>query len=262
MVFRRGHQFPASPLAAAVPLDGSDTVPGLRQLERTVPAEAQRAAFHRSRRYGGPHLEQLTTDHLTAAPKPWKEFFEGASGWSGAYVVPASWFDLWDRAEENIVRFLPNYLRVLMVCLACVLYMTPLAAVGLVLMFLIWDYMRTYTAARHIDEQSWEYRAIYIAANLTMWVVALKSRGMLVISRGAFLAAAVIFLHSAGKVAPSELRTPRSLFARRPRRPDGGDWLANLCALSGVTQAVGWLEWKARALRSDAADWLTRLRQR
>jgi hypothetical protein len=106
MVFRRGHQFPASPLAAAVPLDGSDTVPGLRQLERTVPAEAQRAAFHRSRRYGGPHLEQLTTDHLTAAPKPWKEFFEGASGWSGAYVVPASWFDLWDRAEENIVRFL------------------------------------------------------------------------------------------------------------------------------------------------------------
>jgi hypothetical protein len=180
--------------------------------------------------------------------------------------------------------------------------MTPLAAVGLVLMFLIWDYMRTYTAARHIDEQvppclrpdtshsacvsverrqalccalrheglspsslcvqSWEYRAIYIAANLTMWVVALKSRGMLVISRGAFLAAAVIFLHSAGKVAPSELRTPRSLFARRPRHPDGGDWLANLCALSGVTQAVGWLEWKARALRSDAADWLTRLRQR
>lgn len=31
--------------------------------------------------------------------------------------------------------------------------MTPLAAVGLLLMFLIWDYMRTYTAARHIDQE-------------------------------------------------------------------------------------------------------------
>lgn len=102
MVFRRGHQLAASPLAAAVPLDGSETVPGLRQLERTLPA----AEFARCRRYRGPHLDQLTVDHLTAAPRPWREFFEGQAGWGGAYSVPPSWATLWDRAEENLVRFL------------------------------------------------------------------------------------------------------------------------------------------------------------
>lgn len=106
VLFRRGHEMPASPLLSAVPLDGTDTVVGLRVLEQTVPALAQRQSFSETRRYRGPYLEHLTTDHITAPPKPWKEFFEGQDGWKGAYNVPQDWHRLFDRAEENLMRFL------------------------------------------------------------------------------------------------------------------------------------------------------------
>uniref|UniRef100_A0A061SNT6 Uncharacterized protein n=1 Tax=Tetraselmis sp. GSL018 TaxID=582737 RepID=A0A061SNT6_9CHLO len=106
VLFGRAYELRATPLSSAVPLEGTDTIPGLRILEQTVPASFQRNCFERVRRYRGPYLQQLTTDHLKAEPKPWRTFFEGTEGWSGSYCIPSDWFSLTDRAEENVVLFL------------------------------------------------------------------------------------------------------------------------------------------------------------
>jgi len=259
----------ASPLSAAVPLEGTDTVLGLRALEQSVPAAAARQSFAQRRRYRGPYLEHVTLEQCRAPPKPWRELLERpGGGWRGAYSVPPDWDTVFDRAEENLVLFLPNYLRVIAACFICVMYMAPLAVVGLVLMFLIWDYMRTYTAQRHLGEESWEYKAIYFGAHIAMWVVALKSRGMLVLTKGGLLAALVVGLHASGKVAPCESRHPlrpgglARLFSRggaaasSQAPPTGG--LANLARLLGLPAAWAWLEDQWWLLTSTARDAFSR----
>jgi hypothetical protein len=81
-----------SPLAPGVPLEGTDTVEGLRQLERLRAAsllnngnrnatgaggQAAPPVQHRRRRYQrykGPFLEQLSVDDLKKYPRPWSQF--------------------------------------------------------------------------------------------------------------------------------------------------------------------------------------------
>lgn len=105
-----------SPLAPAVPLEGSDTVQGLSTLERLRRAEllpdagearhgggnggggGWRRAYQR---YRGPYLEQLTGADLQAAPKGWALFWHGGERGSAAdaYSLPASLAVLRERAE-------------------------------------------------------------------------------------------------------------------------------------------------------------------
>jgi len=124
----------------------------------------------------------------------------------------------------------------------------------LALMFLIWDFARTYTERRQLDDESWEYKAVHVGAQVAMWAVALKSRGVVVLSKGALAAAALIAAHASLKVAPSERRRGRAglarLFARghhEPPRPQ--DSLRNLCSLLGVDRAWSWLAWQWAELR-------------
>jgi hypothetical protein len=89
----RGWTLTRSPLAPSVPLDGTETVEGLRSLERLHLAALlndqqaalgtsygrrnSRAAQSRRRRYQrfkGPFVEQLTLDDLRRDPRPWQEF--------------------------------------------------------------------------------------------------------------------------------------------------------------------------------------------
>jgi len=81
-----------SPLAPGVPLEGTETVDGLRQLERlraasllnngnrnaggaggqaAAPAQNRRRRYQR---YKGPFLEQLSVDDLKKNPRPWSQF--------------------------------------------------------------------------------------------------------------------------------------------------------------------------------------------
>jgi hypothetical protein len=84
-----------NPLAPGVPLEGTDTVEGLRNLERlraasllnnangnangaggagrpaAPPAQNRRRRYQR---YKGPFLEQLSVDDLKKDPRPWAQF--------------------------------------------------------------------------------------------------------------------------------------------------------------------------------------------
>lgn len=105
-----------SPLAAAVPLEGSDTVPGLRTLERLrssnlldtgssarsrgaqAPRPSRRSNYQR---FKGPFIEQMSTDDLQKTPKPWKQFLgDGNQGFN----LPASVDVLSERTEVRTRR--------------------------------------------------------------------------------------------------------------------------------------------------------------
>jgi hypothetical protein len=109
MAWFSGHALSRSPLSPSVPLDGTDTVRGLRALERLslVGGEkAQSGVAHRHtpvidtgrrhyKRYKGPFLEQLTLEDVQATPKPWGTFMGGPT----AYSLPASMTVLQERLE-------------------------------------------------------------------------------------------------------------------------------------------------------------------
>ncbi|PRW61143.1 Prenylated rab acceptor PRA1 isoform A [Chlorella sorokiniana] len=143
-----------SPLSSGVPLEGSDTVQGLRNLERMRLAEllqeptsvtfaSGRAGTsstatngggwrRRFQRYRGPFIEQLAVEDLKADPKPWAVFWRGSESgrWAAAYNLPASLDVLHERTEENFVSFLPNYLRLAAAVLLATFYLRPQALLG------------------------------------------------------------------------------------------------------------------------------------
>lgn len=112
-----------SPLAPSVPLEGSETVQGLRTLERLRSAsllereranssrgaaavEASQNRRRRYQRFKGPFLEQMTTDDFKKAPHPWKQFVGlGDEGLMlKGYNVPASVDILCERIEVRLIR--------------------------------------------------------------------------------------------------------------------------------------------------------------
>ena len=106
-----------SPMAPGVPLEGSDTVQGLRTLERLRRFELLQApegpggggggggsggGWRRAfLRYKGPFVEQLTADDLQQAPKSWRLFWRGTEHGQAAqaYNLPASLEVLVERTE-------------------------------------------------------------------------------------------------------------------------------------------------------------------
>lgn len=149
MVF--GHTLERSPLAPSVPLDGSDTVAGLRTLERlrasnllppnngpstssrAPPTESAWASRRRKyQRFKGPFIEHLTVDDMKKNPKPWNQFtINGENGrLQDAYNVPATLDILAERFEENIATYLPNYLRLALLVIMLTFYLRPIALFG------------------------------------------------------------------------------------------------------------------------------------
>jgi hypothetical protein len=101
-------------MAPGVPLEGSDTVQGLRTLERLRRFELLQApegpdggggsggGWRRAfLRYKGPFVEQLTADDLQQAPKSWRLFWRGTEHGQAAqaYNLPASLEVLVERTE-------------------------------------------------------------------------------------------------------------------------------------------------------------------
>ncbi|KAL4419286.1 hypothetical protein ABPG77_008336 [Micractinium sp. CCAP 211/92] len=151
-----GWRLRRNPLAPGVPLEGTDTVEGLRTLERQRLAELlqQQAAgsnigsggnavsgsrgsnggWRRAfTRYRGPFIEQLTLEDMKQAPKSWAVFWRGserAGAAAEAYSLPASLAVLHERTEENFATFLPNYLRLAAAVMLATFYLRPKALLG------------------------------------------------------------------------------------------------------------------------------------
>lgn len=75
-------------------------------------AGAQTAKSWRQR-YKGPFLSDLAYKHLKAPAKNWRAVLFG-QGWH-SYNVPESLDHLCERTEENLMTYLPNYLRLVLV---------------------------------------------------------------------------------------------------------------------------------------------------
>ena len=133
--FRRTYSFSSSPLCPSVPLDGSSTVLGLRdldkhlraaeaiaELEKQTPRDRQQQSpqlVHGSRpsyqRYKGPYLEQLTASDLQRQPQDWQNFAgvqpqsRSSNSWANHFNVPEHLSMLSERMEENLVHFLVRH---------------------------------------------------------------------------------------------------------------------------------------------------------
>ena len=64
------------------------------------------------KRYKGPFLTDLAPDDLRKEPLEWRPVLWG-QGWH-TYNVPESLEHVCERTEENLMTYLPNYLRFLM----------------------------------------------------------------------------------------------------------------------------------------------------
>jgi hypothetical protein len=144
--FSRLNQYYRSPshsLAATVPLDGTDTVEGLRSLERKQLSrllESGGDGFwtncqNRRRHYRlfkGPNIETVTVDDLQKHPSPWVDFLhtKDKSTFYNAYNIPANINILQERIEDNLVTFLPNYLRMFLIIFLLTFYLKPKALIG------------------------------------------------------------------------------------------------------------------------------------
>ncbi|KAK9822459.1 hypothetical protein WJX81_003625 [Elliptochloris bilobata] len=135
------HEFRRTPLSAAVPLEGSDTVVGLRELEHQQRRETLQSIFGAvsgdgaakgRTAYKGPRLAELRLEDLRRRERPWQVFLHGGEGtaWSAAYNLPEHVAHLCARCEENVVHYLGNYLRVAAAVALLVVYTQPLALVG------------------------------------------------------------------------------------------------------------------------------------
>lgn len=102
-IFRR-HTLHKSPLSLAVPLDGTDHVMGLLELQRL--SRRKESARSRYRRYKGPFIEQITLDDLQKKPVDWRHFFNNPQVSQPSYSVPGSVDCLLERLEENSVYYL------------------------------------------------------------------------------------------------------------------------------------------------------------
>lgn len=129
-----------NPLVPSVPLEGSDTVQGLRTLERLRAAEllsvegtyrnsrhdrdkirSSRPRRSRYQRYKGPFIEFLGAEDLTREGKPWKEFggqMTSKRNGTRFFDVPASLDLLSERIDvrtwlnESGCEYIPWYTHV------------------------------------------------------------------------------------------------------------------------------------------------------
>lgn len=113
--------FKRTPFAIAVPLAGTDSVMGLRQLERL--AHRRPSMRTRYRRFQGPFLEYLTLEDMTRTPRDWRQFWncDPKNMRLSSYSIPGSADALSERIEENLAYFVPNYLRLMLFILLIML---------------------------------------------------------------------------------------------------------------------------------------------
>jgi len=138
-ILRRKHAFRVSALSLSVPLNGCDTVLGLQELQRQKDGEnfsrALQAGFYgvsgkprTCRRYIGPYPSELTIEDLGREPRPWQDFAWG-QGWQ-SYNLAEDISHLWDRVAENLVLYVPNYIRVMLGFILASMMWRPWSALG------------------------------------------------------------------------------------------------------------------------------------
>ena len=242
-MFGNGWRLHRSPLAPSVPLEGSETVQGLRTLERlraasllsdgsstsgggpTAAGAARNAAppapsrRRRYQRYKGPFIEHLSTDDLKKDPRPWSQFSGRSEEATFSFSIPASLDFLCERLDENCVVYATNYLRVVALVVMLTLYLKPIAVFGAAALALSITYninRALEQQRRAADPQNHQQQrrgggvdqsplggAILAAAT---WLIVALTKCIPIILLGLVNATLVVLTHACVRKSPSEMR--------------------------------------------------------
>jgi len=218
-----------NPMLASVGLEGTDTVQGLKTIDRLRAAQLldhgapssrtpkTKPASRRSyRRYKGPFIEFLGVDEFQRDPKAWADFFgttpTAAATAARTFDVPGSLDALFERFDENIVCFLANYLRVGAAILLLCTYLRPKAVFGIALMaynvYTGYRALATPSApqSRHARTTTTPPAPANPAIAILTWFVMVYSKCVPIVALALLLSAISISLHASLRRTVSETR--------------------------------------------------------
>lgn len=253
-----------SPLYATVPLEGTQNVTGLLELERRArQAPNQQAGAiavqDHGNRYTGPHWWELSCAEVLKAPshESWQLYFGGAH-LTDNFNVPGGMNHLKQRLNENLAKYINNHIIVAGVILLIVLYMHPKAFVGTGLLVAIGlaNLHIEQTVAHPVSEQLLLLQGCssVLAAAAAIW-----GSTLLVVFRWLLYTAAMVLTHSSLRIAASENTSSGvpicSVFRGRPMHADPRRLFRKAWQTSCMWReyamglAVSWLRMQAQALR-------------
>ncbi len=223
-----------SPMALAVPLDGTESIAGLRHLEAASIKNHQKIPPAQQRQYKGKSILFITMDDVQQPPKPWRAFFGGPDPHhqrhAPSYTIPRTIAFLLDRAEANVVHYLPNYLRLLVAALILQLYLHPkaLAAACVLCMTALVHASTIHSSTLHTYTQH-IMPVLYVAGA----IIAQRGRCVTVIVRWLVTGCGAVGVHAACRVGTWE---------QRWNVPDL-HWTALFVELGWVLRQRAWAAW-------------------
>mmetsp|Transcript_9548 Transcript_9548/g.24429 ORF Transcript_9548/g.24429 Transcript_9548/m.24429 type:complete len:215 (-) Transcript_9548:587-1231(-) len=197
-----GSRFKASPLSIAVPE---------KAFNQWMEDETSRR-----RRGGGeadapssstnwPNLSAITfNDLINFQGREWVEFLGLKSGLQKSYCWTKSLGQIRKRVDENVSRYLVNYIRTTMVMLCCLLCERPESLVGIIVILAILDWFSQFTAHTNLDKQSTTYQILSILVTVVVWFVVFLSKAMASVTRSVAMAGTVVGLHAALRLTQAE----------------------------------------------------------
>lgn len=99
---------------------------------------------------------KLAADDFSASTPPWTAGFitgGGGGGEASSYAWPAGPAQARMRIQENVKRYVRNYVYLWLLFFACALYKMPLALVGLFSSLAVWEVLRVATSRWDLEER-------------------------------------------------------------------------------------------------------------
>mmetsp|Transcript_8321 Transcript_8321/g.30701 ORF Transcript_8321/g.30701 Transcript_8321/m.30701 type:complete len:215 (+) Transcript_8321:192-836(+) len=165
---------------------------------------------------GDTYAGGLTLNDLKREPVSWGDFW--GQYCEAAYSWPRNWADAKIRWEANLIHYLGNYMRVVIVCAAIVFYKRPVAAFGAFTSYQAREWFKEYKSSLGPSTPNQEaYIKLLDAVMLVFYVLltiftSMNSAIFLI----ALLSAAVISLHAICRWAsPADATRPARARSRR-----------------------------------------------
>jgi len=191
-----GGRFKATPLSIALPE---------KEFQKWMEEEVARKTRAKSKDVpetsgsstSWPHLKGLTFNDLTGQGKEWVGFLGFKSGLQLSYGVANSIAEARKRLDENLSRFVVNYLRTIAVLSGCLLCERPESVVGIVVILAVMDWFSQFTAKTNLDKQGLLFNVLSIFVTMFMWYIVFLSKAVASVTRALVLTLAVVLLHAA-----------------------------------------------------------------
>lgn len=143
-----------------------------------------------------PKLNSLTFNDLTSQGKEWVDFLGLKSGLQLSYGRANNFVETRKRVDENLARYVVNYLRMTLVMVSCLLCERPESVVGIIVILAIVDWFAQFTAQTRLDKQSTLYQILSLFVTLLVWFVVFLSKAVVSISRSLLLTGIIVLLHA------------------------------------------------------------------